>query len=230
MIIFAMSDIHGFTMEFEEALSLILEHLEDEDTKLVLLGDYIHGGGDSKGVLDRIIGLQRKYGSDKVIALLGNHEEFVLMGDSSVNSLFKSLDVSYNEDTEEKYVRWMESLPRYYVEGNTIFVHAGIDEGAGDLWEWETTEEVFTSKYPPETGEIPDLDMKVVAGHVSTEEISGERGFFEIFYDDASHYYIDGNVKASGRINIIKVDTKQEKYYQVTESGEWLILPYEEEN
>lgn len=230
MIIFAMSDIHGFTMEFEEALSLILEHLEDEDTKLVLLGDYIHGGGDSKGVLDRIIGLQRKYGSDKVIALLGNHEEFVLMGDSSVNSLFKSLDVSYNEDTEEKYVRWMESLPRYYVEGNTIFVHAGIDEGAGDLWEWETTEEVFTSKYPPETGEIPDLDMKVVAGHVSTEEISGERGFFDIYYDDASHYYIDGDVKASGRINIIKVDTKQEKYYQVTESGEWLILPYEEEN
>lgn len=230
MIIYAMSDIHGFSMEFEEALSLVLEHLEKEDTKFVLLGDYIHGGGDSKGVLDRIIGLQRKYGSDKVIALLGNHEEFVLMGDSSVNSLFKSLDVSYNEDTEEKYVRWMESLPRYYVEGNTIFVHAGIDEGAGDLWEWETTEEVFTSKYPPETGEIPDLDMKVVAGHVSTEEISGERGFFEIFYDDASHYYIDGNVKASGRINIIKVDTKQEKYYQVTESGEWLILPYKEEN
>lgn len=230
MIIFAMSDIHGFTMEFEEALSLILEHLEDEDTKLVLLGDYIHGGGDSKGVLDRIIGLQRKYGSDKVLPLLGNHEEFVLMGDSSVSSMFKSLDDSYDEESEEMYVRWMESLPRYYVEDNTIFVHAGIDEGAGDLWEWETTEEVFTSKYPPETGEIPDLDMKVVAGHVSTEEISGERGFFDIYYDDASHYYIDGDVKASGRINIIKVDTKQEKYYQVTESGEWLILPYEEEN
>ena len=230
MIIFAMSDIHGFTMEFEEALSLILEHLEDEDTKLVLLGDYIHGGGDSKGVLDRIIGLQRKYGSDKVLPLLGNHEEFVLMGDSSVSSMFKSLDDSYDEESEEMYVRWMESLPRYYVEDNTIFVHAGIDEGAGDLWEWETTEEVFTSKYPPETGEIPDLDMKVVAGHVSTEEISGERGFFDIYYDDASHYYIDGDVKASGRINIIRVDTKQEKYYQVTESGEWLILPYEEEN
>lgn len=230
MIIYAMSDIHGYTMEFEEALSLVLEHLEFEEAKLVLLGDYIHGGGDSKGVLDRIIGLQRTYGNEKVIALSGNHEEFVLMGDSSVNSLFKSLDVSYNEDTEEKYVRWMESLPRYYVEGNTIFVHAGIDEGAGDLWEWETTEEIFTSKYPPETGEIPDLDMKVVAGHVSTEEISGERGFFDIYYDGANHYYIDGDVKASGRINIIKVDTKQEKYYQVTESGEWLILPYEEEN
>ena len=230
MIIYAMSDIHGYTMEFEEALSLVLEHLEDEDTKLVLLGDYIHGGGDSKGVLDRIIGLQRKYGSDKVIALPGNHEEFVLIGDSSVNSMFKSLDASYEEDMEEEYVRWMESLPRYYVEGNTIFVHAGIDEGAGDLWEWETTEEIFTSKYPPETGEIPDLDMKVVAGHVSTEEISGERGFFDIYYDGAGHYYIDGDVKASGRINIIKVDTKQEKYYQVTEAGEWLILPYEEEN
>lgn len=230
MIIYAMSDIHGFAMEFEEALSLVLEHLEDEDTKLVLLGDYIHGGGDSKGVLDRIIGLQKRYGSDKVIALLGNHEEFVLIGDSSVNSMFKSLDASYEEDMEEEYVRWMESLPRYYVEDNTIFVHAGIDEEAGELWEWGTAEEVFTSKYPAEIGEIPDLAMKVVAGHVSTEEISGERGFYDIYYDGASHYYIDGNVKVSGRLNVIKVDTKQEKYYRVTESGDWLILMYEEEN
>ena len=52
------------------------------------------------------------------------------------------------------------------MEENTIFVHAGIDEEAGDMWEWETSEDVFTSKYPAETGKIEGLDMKVVAGHV----------------------------------------------------------------
>lgn len=34
------------------------------------------------------------------------------------------------------YLIWMRNLPRYYSEGNTIFVHAGIDKEAEDLWEW----------------------------------------------------------------------------------------------
>lgn len=46
--IYAMSDIHGCLMEFEEALSLV--DLTG-DNKLVLLGDYIHGGPDPFGVL-----------------------------------------------------------------------------------------------------------------------------------------------------------------------------------
>ncbi|MDY4892190.1 MAG: hypothetical protein SO130_02130 [Agathobacter sp.] len=39
-----------------------------------------------------------------------------------------------NEDN--KYLHWMENLPRYYYEVNTIFVLAGIDEEEGDMWEW----------------------------------------------------------------------------------------------
>lgn len=42
----------------------------------------------------------------------------------------------YTEESDEDiYIQWIENLPRYYSEGKTIFVHAGIDEGAGDLWE-----------------------------------------------------------------------------------------------
>lgn len=47
---------------------------------LILMGDYIHGGSDNYGVLDKIMKLQDQYGSDKVLALMGNHEEFVLQG------------------------------------------------------------------------------------------------------------------------------------------------------
>ena len=81
MKIYCISDIHGCLWEFEEALSLILEHLNEEDTKLILLGDYIHGGGEDYEVLDRVMSLQEKYnkyGDEKVIALRGNHEDFVL--------------------------------------------------------------------------------------------------------------------------------------------------------
>lgn len=80
MKIYCMSDIHGCLAAFEEALDLFEEHLEEKNTRLLLLGDYIHGGEDNYGVLDKIMAMQQKYGYDKVIALMGNHEEFVLYG------------------------------------------------------------------------------------------------------------------------------------------------------
>jgi serine/threonine protein phosphatase 1 len=124
----------------------------------------------------------------------------------------------------------MERPPRYYVEGNTIFVHAGIDEEAGDLWEWGTGEEIFVGKYPAETGKIEGLDMKVVAGHIGTAVISGDPDFHDIYYDGQSHYYIDGTVLDSGIIPILMVDTSEDKYYSVTEAGDRIVLPYDEEN
>lgn len=57
MKIYCMSDIHGCLAEFEQALSLVMEHLEEPETMLILLGDYIHGGGDNYGVLDKIMKL-----------------------------------------------------------------------------------------------------------------------------------------------------------------------------
>ena len=204
MKIYCMSDIHGCLVEFEEALSVVIDQLDKPDTMLCLLGDYVHGGTDSYGVLDKIMNLQHHYGSDKVVALMGN-------------------------GADDKYLHWMENLPRYYTYGKTIFVHAGIDEDAGDLWEWGTGEDMFISKYPVETGKIEGLDMKVVAGHVGTAEIAGNPWFHDIFYDGESHYFIDGTVLQSGRIPVLMVDTETDKYYQVTESGNWLILPYEEE-
>jgi serine/threonine protein phosphatase 1 len=232
MKIYCMSDIHGCLEAFEQALLLVMEELKNDSAMLLLLGDYIHGGPDNKGVLDKIINLQQTYGSDKVVALMGNHEEFVLMGDSTINHLIRSSDEQYfNDDEEEdKYIWWMENLPRYYTEGNTIFVHAGIDEEAGDLWEWGTGEDVFVGKYPAEIGRIEGLNMKVVAGHVGTAEIAGDPRFHDIYYDGESHYYIDGTVLDSGVIPVLLVDTEADKYYRVTESGNWLILPYDEEN
>lgn len=231
MKVYAMSDIHGCLGAFEEALFLVEPHLEEPDTRLVLLGDYIHGGSDNYGVLDRIMKLQRRYGNDKVIALMGNHEEFVLFEDSTIDQMIKTADYDSDEDIRsEKYIRWIENLPRYHVEGNTIFVHAGIDEEAGDLWEWGTGEEIFVGKYPAETGQIPDLDMKIVAGHVGTAEISGDPYFHDIYYDGASHYYIDGTVLVSGVIPVLMVDTETDKYYRVTEGGNRLIISYDEEN
>ena len=221
MRIFAMSDLHGDIAAFEYALSLI--DLTSDDVKLVLLGDYIHGGSDSYAVLDKIRELESKYGKDKIIALKGNHEDMAMWGNWPINNTF------YDMDMDLEYLSWLSELPLYYVQGKTIFVHAGIDEDAGEYWESCTGENTFLWKYPAETGKIESLDMKVVAGHVGTYEISGNPNFHDIYFDGKSHYYIDGTVRKSGVIPVLMVNTETDKYYRVTESGYWIIEPYEEE-
>jgi len=229
MKIYAISDIHGYLQELEEALAKI--DLSG-DNKLILLGDYIHGPS-SYGVLDRIIGLQNQYGTEKVVALMGNHEEMALGGQWPINT-----DVFYydteetNEEKEEKFLSWMSNLPLYYEIGNAIFVHAGIDEeaAAAGYFEYGTSEEFFTSKFPAEVGKIEGFDKKIVAGHVGTHNIAEDPRYHDIYFDGFNHYYIDGTVQASGEIPVIMYDTQTDKFYRVTDSGAWIILPYNEEN
>jgi serine/threonine protein phosphatase 1 len=68
--------------------------------------------------------------------------------------------------------------------------------------------------------------MKVVAGHIGTASISGDKDFHGIYHDGSSHYYIDGSVYDSGTINVLLVDTDKDKYYSVTADGESEIVPY----
>lgn len=72
MKIYAMSDIHGFLKAFFSALERV--DLSGEN-QLVLLGDYIDYGPNSREVVETIMDLQKKYGNDKIIALSGNHEK-----------------------------------------------------------------------------------------------------------------------------------------------------------
>ena len=174
MNIYAMSDIHGCLEEFEEALSLV--DLSG-DNMLILLGDYIHGGPESYGVLDKIIDLEKEYGKDKVVALLGNHEEMAMDGMWPIGQRgYERLD--YDEADDEPYLLWMQGLPRYYATERQIFCHAGVDEDAGDLWKWGTGDYIFTEKYQWTTGRFC---MDIIAGHVGTAQISGDPRFHDIY-------------------------------------------------
>lgn len=232
MRIYALSDIHGCLTALNEALARFEDELERPDTKLVFLGDYMHGGEDNRGVMDRIMALQRRYGPHRVIALLGNHDAWVVAGTCTIDRLRVDRSESGYDtrDGDERYVDWLSSLPRVHAEGNTIFVHAGIDEelAASGLWEW-TDEETYIYKFPPATGIIDGFDQKIVAGHVSTAEVARNRQWRDIYYDGGSHYYIDGSVLLTGQLNVLMVDTDTDKYYRVTDNGIWLILPYDEE-
>ena len=211
-----MSDIHGCLNAFENALSLIKL---SGNNKLILLGDYIHRGPDSYAVLEKILSLQKQYDEDRIIALLGNHETMALSGEWPING------EGFDENSDKKYLDWFLTLPRYYATKHQIFCHAGVDEDYGDMWKY-TDSSIFTEKSFAQTGHFC---MDIIAGHFGTGSIAGDKTFHDIYYDGKSHYYIDGTVLKSGKIPVLMVDTETNKYYQVTESGPWPIMPYGKE-
>jgi len=198
--IYCVSDIHGCLEELERALFLIEPRFKEDDAKLVLLGDYINGGPDNIGVMETVISLEKKYGRDKVIALMGNHEDAAIL--------------EYEAGSEEipsEYISWMRTLRLYHREGNTIFVHAGIDEDAGDLWETMTPDFVFTGKYPQNTGPFPG-GQKIVAGHTSVMSLTGDGSFRDIYYDGESHYFLDCDTPGTHTLLILMADTDKGRY------------------
>ena len=219
MKIFALSDIHGSPVEFEAALKLV--DLSG-DNMLILCGDYIHGY-DSYSVLDRIMKLQSEYGAEKVVALLGNHEESAMNGEWPITDGEK---IECDKSREDKYISWMNNLPRYYKTDTQIFCHAGVCEEAGEYWEWSTNDYEYTSKYPAEIGKFC---MDIIAGHIGTASISRNPQFNDIYWDGKSHYYIDGSVLKSGKIPVLMYDTDTKRYYRMSENGAWPILAYNEE-
>lgn len=98
-------------------------------------------------------------------------------------------------------VGWLRTLPRVHETDEQIFVHAGVDEEAGEMWRAATPDHVLTEKFPPTFG---PFIKTVIAGHVRTSEMH-EDGSHGTFHDGDSHYYIDGSVEVTGRLNVLRL-------------------------
>lgn len=120
-------------------------------------------------------------------------------------------------DANRELVDWLRALPCCYETERQIFVHAGVDEEAGDLWKWGTEEAVFVGKYPASTG---PFCKDIVAGHVSTAQLAGDPDYHRVFWDGASHYYIDGATAESGCLPVLKYDTETGRYTQIIDMAE----------
>ena len=108
-------------------------------------------------------------------------------------------------------IAWVCKLPYFYESPfGQVFVHAGVDEEAGEYWKVGTPDELFTMMPPEYAGCKFYLD--VIAGHVNTEAASGIAGYRGIWHDGASHYYIDGNVMKNGEVAMLSYDSETRKY------------------
>lgn len=112
-------------------------------------------------------------------------------------------------ESGQELIAWLRGLPYYYETERQIFVHAGIDEEAGEWWPLGSPEYVFTQKYPPTRGRF---HKNIIAGHVGTASLAGDPEFHGIFFDGESHYYIDGTVNVSGKLPLLAYDEATGRY------------------
>ncbi len=135
----AIGDIHGRSTAMKHLLNAIQLTSNDQ---LITLGDYVDRGADSKGVIDLLIQLRRKY---SVICLRGNHEIMMLQAyggdEASMDCWLRVGGIqalqSYNPDLDEEELHldlvpdnhWFflkNQLFDWYETDSHIFVHANL--------------------------------------------------------------------------------------------------------
>lgn len=185
--IIAISDVHGCLAKLRNLFKKIKP--TEEDT-IIFLGDYIDRGEDSKGVIDFITKLQKKY---NVITLKGNHELFALDsykamqgqiskiamrrswmmngGGECLRSYDKeSFNSGYENAALEKMFKvhgnFFNNLQLTYETENHIFVHGFLahEQDVEDQEEWLCLWGRFNDIFPHKSGKV------VVCGHTTHEE------------------------------------------------------------
>lgn len=155
MRLLAIGDIHGCLMPFNDLLTLVKPTPDDT---VILLGDYVDRGPDSRGVLNRI--LELKQSSLNLICLRGNHEVMMVAANNGAADRKMWLGVggvqtlgSYGptpgrsgtlDDVPAEHWRFLkEDLVNYHETERHIFVHAGLNldlplaAQSPDMLQWE---------------------------------------------------------------------------------------------
>lgn len=153
--IYAIGDVHGRLDLLRDLARAIESHDRNcapANSTVILLGDLIDRGPDSKGVIDFV----RKWQMQRdVRVLMGNHEEMMLasLGDPELLRHFlrfggRETILSYGLDADafasaeiedifawlqenfpHDHRQWIERMENAIVEGDYLFVHAGIQPG-----------------------------------------------------------------------------------------------------
>lgn len=144
----AIGDIHGCV---KTLISLIENQVKPTlNDQLFFLGDYLHRGPDSAGVLDYIMNLIEK--GFQVYPLRGNHEQMVMEKDAQIREkishqiplptydnvprlLKKSNILDDDGMILPLYRDFLENLPYCYETEDCYFVHAGLNLKASNPME-----------------------------------------------------------------------------------------------
>lgn len=227
VIVWVVGDIHGQDDLFDSLMGLIsadLGAMRDARRQLVLLGDYIDRGVGSRAVVERVITLRHKLGSDQieVIALKGNHEALLLrfLDDPSsgpawmaVGGLETLLSYGVKAPSTADGSGWTEAsealaaaLPPHHLdffrnlrlsheEGDYFFVHAGVRPGVA-LGE-QTEQDMLWIREAFLRDERP-FGRLIVHGHTPGEEV----------YADDRRICLDTGSYATGVLSALRLQAQ----------------------
>lgn len=228
--VYAVGDIHGRLDLLDELLAMVAADDAARgaaDTMLVLLGDLVDRGADSRGVVERAKALKADYG-DKVRVLIGNHEEAFLgaaTGDERAVRFFTRIggretilsygmpletyrDLHMDELAEAlprlipaDHIAFLQSLEEMVIIGDYAFVHAGIKPGV-PLAE-QSPKDLRWIREPF----LDDMDAHekfIIHGHTITRQVD----------EQPNRIGIDTGAYATGRLTAIGLEGQDRWYLQ----------------
>ena len=156
--VYVVGDIHGRADLLEKLHGQILEDAKafvSGRTVVVYLGDYVDRGLQSRAVIDLL--LDAPLAGFEAVHLKGNHEQFLLEfladasigldwlfngGDATLYSYkvgrtgawssdegLRRLQADFRANLPERHLQFFRSLGLSHVEGDYLFVHAGVKPG-----------------------------------------------------------------------------------------------------
>lgn len=143
---FAIGDVHGRLDLLRTAFAAISSRALGKSYRVIMLGDYIDRGPESKAVIEFLRSME---GLQWLICLKGNHEKMMI--DAFYHRAKSTVKFWLNnggEETAESYgadigwgkpsfwpliptehIKWMEGLPVVVEHDERVFVHAGFMPG-----------------------------------------------------------------------------------------------------
>ena len=192
-----ISDIHGCIDPLNQMLDLI--EYNSIDDQLILLGDYVDRGPDSKAVVDKVIELVSLH---HAIALRGNHDQrfvdlinndstwirskFIEHGGIQTLQSYCDINIVNNEISNEilnqakdiiktlfaHHIDFLSQLPLYHEDHDHIYVHAGLNPNFKD-WKNQPEHDFMYIKDEFIRHPFEDINKKVIFGHTRTMDIHG---------------------------------------------------------
>ena len=232
VVIYAIGDIHGRLDLFERLIRQIHTDLAttapDHRGVIVLLGDYVDRGPQSRGVIEAIVQLESA-GDLGVIALKGNHEDAMLRFlDNPVDGRnwlsFGGLETLASYGVEAPHVLELETavtplrdalaaalpdhhlaflnrLPTMAIEQDYVFAHAGLRPGVPI--DRQSDIDLMWRRSPGRPGPST-FDKVVVHGHTPTRTV----------HLDADTVGVDTGAYATDILTAIRLQGRTRKLIQ----------------
>jgi serine/threonine protein phosphatase 1 len=185
-----ISDIHGCIKRFLQLINEV--NYKPHEDHLILLGDYVDRGPDSRQVVEEVMRLVRE---DGAIALQGNHDErfvevvkgvvptalekFLTHGGRQTLESYAGADASLEDfrhvvsNRYADHLAFLDDLPYYYEDDRFIYVHAGIHPMYADKWK-EQPKRDFLYMKEPFLSQRTAAGKTVIFGHTRTSELHGK--------------------------------------------------------